>query len=338
MVNCIFVHSHLIWALKKFYKNCLRAICMASVFLVTSLSARAQTPTCSAASKFYSKDSINVTTFGASTVAGVGGFSFQGYLQQNIENCYAGKVVTVTTNGVYGETTTQGLTRFPGAIQGRTGFLMILMGANDAQYIAQKKMRLSDTERNMRYYLEEAMKHGLIPIIGTIQWYNDANSQALRDANLYVKQINTLYKRLAAEYHIYVADINMALGRDFTHFYQDGVHPNEAGYRYISTVWFDALNRAIEDKLLVIGVNQNYPNPVAANGLTKIGYSLSQASKVELKLYNMMGAQVMQLDDEYQGAGYHEVQANLINLKAGLYIYVLKVGGQQFSKKLLYIK
>jgi len=304
--------------------------------MAISLISRAQTPSCSAASKFYSKDSINVTAFGASTVAGVGGFSFESFLQQNIENCYTGKVVTITNNGVYGETTTQGLVRFPTAIQGRSGFLLILMGANDAQSIANKKMKLSETEHNMRYYIEESMKHGLIPILGTIQFYNDKNSQFLRDCNLYVKQINALYKRLAMEYHIYLADINLALGRNFS-LYQDPVHPNEQGFRLISFVWFDAMNRAIEDKLLVIGVNQNYPNPVS-DGKTRIGYSLSQASHVQLKLYSMLGSQVMQLADEYQGAGYHEVQANLTNLKAGVYIYVLRVGGQQFSKKLLLLK
>ncbi|PTQ93600.1 putative secreted protein (Por secretion system target) [Mucilaginibacter yixingensis] len=305
--------------------------------MVICLTSWAQTPSCSAASKFYSKDSINVTAFGASTVAGIGGFSFEGFLQQNIENCYTGKTVTVTNNGVPGETTTQGLVRFPAAIQGRTGFLLILMGANDAQAIVNKKMKLSETERNMRYYIEEGMKHNLIPILGTIQFYNDKDSQFFRDCNLWVKQINSLYKRLALEYHIYLADINLALGRNFA-LYQDLVHPNEQGFRLVSFVWFDAINRAIEDKLLVVGVNQNYPNPVSADGKTRIGYSLSQASHVQMKLYSMLGAQVMQLADEYQGAGYHEVQANLTNLKAGVYVYVLRVGGQQFSKKMLVVK
>lgn len=299
------------------------------------LSAHAQMPNCSAASKFYSKDSINITTFGASTVAGIGGFSFQPGLKQNFETCYTGKIIDITNNGIPGETTTQGLTRFPKAIEGRTGFLVIDMGANDAQAIVNKKMRINDTERNMRYYIEESLKHNLIPIIGTIQFYNDKNDQFLKNCNLVVKQINTLYKKLATEYHIYLADINQSLGRDFN-LYQDMVHPNAQGYKLISFVLFDAINAAIEEKLLLIGISQNYPNPVRDN--TRINFSLSQAGKVQIKLYNLLGKPVRTLVDEYQTSGFHEVNAYLGDLTAGMYIYVMQVGGQQLSKKLLLVK
>ena len=295
----------------------------------------AQTPNCSSASKFYSKDSINITTFGASTVAGMGGFSFQPDLQKNFESCYVGKTVSITNNGIPGETTTQGLTRFSKAIEGRTGFIVIDMGANDAQYIVNKKMKIGDTEKNMRYYIEESLKHKLIPIIATIQFYNDKNNQFLKNCNLVVKQINAAYKKMAASYHVYVADVNQSIGRDFG-LYQDLIHPNAKGYKLISFVLFDAINEAIEEKLLVIGINQNYPNPV--HDVTKIGFSLSQAGKVQIKLYNMLGKAVRTLDDEYQGAGYHEISANLSDLSAGVYIYVMQVGGQQLSKKLLLIK
>lgn len=294
-----------------------------------------QAPSCSAASRFYSKDSIVITTFGASTVEGVKGLSFQGFLKSNLEHCYQGKVVDISNNGVGGETTTQGLSRFPNAIAGRTGFFLIMMGANDAAAIANKKMKLSDTEKNMRYYISEALKNKLIPIIGTLQFYNDRNDQFLKNCNLYIKQINTLYKRLATEYKVYLADINTAMGRDFS-LYQDVVHPNEKGYTLISYIWFDGINQAIEEKLLLIGINQNYPNPV--RDVTTIGFSLSQAGKVNIRLYNINGAQVKLLDDEYQSAGYHEVTANLSDLSAGIYIYVLQVGGQQLSKKLLVVR
>ncbi|MDB5118068.1 MAG: hypothetical protein JWQ79_3560 [Mucilaginibacter sp.] len=296
------------------------------------LSGYAQAPSCSAAAKFYGKDSINVTTFGASTVAGVGGFSFQGDLQNNIEACYTGVIVTVTTNGVFGETTTQGLVRFPGAIAGRTGFVLILMGANDALGLVAKTFKISDTEKNMRYYIETSLKNNLIPIIGTIQFFNDRNNQTYKTANLYVNQINALYKRLATEYHIYLADINSALGRDFS-LYQDYVHPNAAGYKLISYVWFDAINRAIEDKLLLIGLNQNYPNPSIDR--TTIGFSLSQAGRVQINLYNIAGKFIRTIFDSYQNAGYRVVTVPLNNLDPGIYIYSMQVGGQLLSKKMI---
>ena len=305
------------------------------LLLIISLAARAQTPSCSAASKFYSKDSINLTTFGASTVHGMYDHSFQGYLKQNFENCYPGKIVTITNNGIPGETTTQGLARFPAAIKGRTGFLLILMGSNDATAMGSKKMKLSETESNMKYYLETSIKQGLIPVIGTLQFFNDKNDPYLKTCNLYVKQINALYKRLAKQYHAYIADINKALGRDFS-LYQDVIHPNEAGYKLISYIWYDAVNQAIEEKLLLIGLNQSYPNP--ARDHAKIGYSLSQAGKVIVQLYNMEGAMIKNLDDEYQGAGYHEVTVSLSDLKPGIYVYIMQVGGQRLSKKLIVVR
>jgi lysophospholipase L1-like esterase len=303
------------------------------IFSIFFLSVHAQAPNCSAAAKFYGKDSINVTTFGASTVAGVGGFSFQNDLLNNIETCYPGVIVSVTKNGVAGETTTQGLARYPAAIAGRTGFILILMGANDAVQLAEKKpFKLSDTERNMRYYIETALKNNLIPIIGTIQFYNDQNNQLYKTANLYISQINALYKRLALEYLIYIADVNRSLGRDFS-LYQDIVHPNAAGYKLISYVWFDAVNRAIEDRLLVVGLNQNYPNP--AIDRTSIGFSLSQAGRVLIKLYSINGRFIKTLHDSYQNAGYRVINIPLNELDPGVYIYSMQVGGQLLSKKMI---
>ncbi|MFD2145968.1 hypothetical protein [Mucilaginibacter antarcticus] len=49
-----------------------KIIFFAFIFPLSILSGYAQqAPSCSAAAKFYGKDSINVTTFGASTVEGL---------------------------------------------------------------------------------------------------------------------------------------------------------------------------------------------------------------------------------------------------------------------------
>ena len=304
-----------------------------TLFLIT-LNVKAQTPSCSAAAKFYAKDSINIIAFGASTVAGVKGLSFQGFLRNNIQSCYTGKEVTITTNAIPGETSTQGLSRFPGAIAGRTGFVLILIGANDAIALVNKTMTIRQTEANMRYYIETSLKNNLIPIIGSIQFFNDKNSQQLKTTNLFVGQINFLYRRLAREYKVYFADINRALGRDFS-LYQDAIHPNDAGYKLISFVWFDAINHAIDDKLLLIGLNQNYPNPAADK--TRIGFSLSQAGRVRINLYDMQGRFTKNLFDAYQNAGYQETMVMLNGLQAGMYIYTMQVGGQLLSKKMIVI-
>jgi acyl-CoA thioesterase-1 len=312
-----------------------KIIFLSVVLSIFYLSGYAQAPSCSAAAKFYGKDSINVTTFGASTVAGVGGFSFQEDLLNNIESCYTGVIVSVTKNGISGETTNQGLVRFPAAIAGRTGFLIILMGANDATQMAEHNYKISDTERNMRYYIETALKNKLIPIVGTVQFFNDKNNQTYKTANLYITQINALYRRLAFEYHVYLADVNRSLGRDFS-LYQDAVHPNANGYKLISYVFSDAINHAIEDRLLVVGLNQNYPNPSIDR--TNIGFSLSQAGRVVINLYAINGRFVKTLFDSYQNAGYRVINVPLNDLNPGVYLYSMQVGGQLLTKKMIVMR
>ncbi|GAA4087736.1 hypothetical protein GCM10022392_06120 [Mucilaginibacter panaciglaebae] len=268
-------------------------------------------------------------------MAGVKGLSFQPDLKKNLESCYTGVAVTVTKNGIAGETTSQGLARFPAAIARRTGFVVILIGANDAIELADKKGRISDTENNMRYYIETSLKNKLIPIIGTIQFFNDQGDQRLKTANLYVSRINSLYRRLVKEYHVYLADVNRAIGRDYK-LYQDYVHPNAMGYKLMSYVWFDAINRVIEDRLLIVGLNQNYPNPSIDH--TSIGFSLSQAGHVVISLYSIYGKFIKTIYDSYQNAGYRVISVPLVNLNPGIYIYSMQVGGQILSKEMIVTK
>ncbi|HTM98812.1 MAG TPA: hypothetical protein VL088_08730, partial [Pedobacter sp.] len=50
---------------------------------------------CPESAKYFSKDSINVITFGASTVEGVNGLDFQPSLTTNFLKCYPSKTVNV---------------------------------------------------------------------------------------------------------------------------------------------------------------------------------------------------------------------------------------------------
>ena len=78
---------------------------------------------CPEAAQYYAKDSINIVTFGASTVEGVKGLGFQTMLENNFSNCYSGKVINITNQGIGGQTTMQGLLRIDKAIRDRTGLL-----------------------------------------------------------------------------------------------------------------------------------------------------------------------------------------------------------------------
>ena len=68
-------------------------------------------------------------------------------------------------------------------------------------------------------------------------------------------------------------------------------------------------------------LHQNYPNPF--NPTTKIKYDLPKASKVILKVYNLLGQEVVTLLDEIQEAGYKTVEWNPNDIASGIYFYRL---------------
>ncbi len=302
-------------------------ICLASTVVL------AQKPSCSLSSKLYSKDSIEVTTFGASTVAGINGLQFQGYLKSDFEACYPTKTIIVDNYGIPSQTTTQGLARFETTIKDKHGFLIILMGLNDALAIVDGKMKIAETQSNMNKMVEIALAYNLIPIIGTIQFLNPANNKRNQNANYVITQINTIYKNIANTKKIYFTDVNAVMGRNFSTLYQDSTHPNAEGNRRIAYAFFDTINMVIESKLLLSGLSQNYPNPSVNN--TIIGFSLSKANNVTITLYNTAGAIVRTLTNTYYNSGYHEIALPTTDFVPGVYIYSMQTPTEQYVKKMI---
>ncbi|MBL7137593.1 MAG: T9SS type A sorting domain-containing protein [Bacteroidales bacterium] len=81
---------------------------------------------------------------------------------------------------------------------------------------------------------------------------------------------------------------------------------------------------------------QNVPNPVTQS--TRISYQLDQPSDVRLSLYNMVGSNVMDLVNEHQVAGKHQVSLDCSVLNAGVYHYTLTANGERMTRKLVVVK
>jgi hypothetical protein len=86
---------------------------------------------------------------------------------------------------------------------------------------------------------------------------------------------------------------------------------------------------------------QNYPNPF--NLETKIQYHLSNPSRVELTIYNLIGQKVKVLVNEFQTPGMKSVtwdglSATGETLASGIYFYKLKTDHYVDSKKMLLLK
>jgi hypothetical protein len=97
-------------------------------------------------------------------------------------------------------------------------------------------------------------------------------------------------------------------------------------------------------------LEQNYPNPF--NPSTTIKYTIPnvtlsgvEGSRVQLKIYDILGNEVATLVDEYKPAGIYNVQFTMHNLPAGrqgltsgIYFYKLQAGDFNKSKKMILLK
>ncbi len=81
---------------------------------------------------------------------------------------------------------------------------------------------------------------------------------------------------------------------------------------------------------------QNYPNPF--NPETSIRFDLKESGRVELKIFNLMGQEVMTLLRQQMPAGSHRITFAADNLPSGVYIYVLKTDNFSASKKMIIMK
>ena len=80
----------------------------------------------------------------------------------------------------------------------------------------------------------------------------------------------------------------------------------------------------------------SYPNPF--NERTTIKYNTPLEGNVELVIYDILGRRVTTLVNERRPADFHQVSWNPSGLASGVYICVMRAGGNQFSRKITYIK
>lgn len=83
-------------------------------------------------------------------------------------------------------------------------------------------------------------------------------------------------------------------------------------------------------------LSQNYPNPF--NPSTSIKFSLPNSSFTTLKVYNLVGQEIVTLVNENLNAGTYEATLNGANLTSGIYFYTINAVGYSETKKMMLIK
>ncbi|HXF48338.1 MAG TPA: FlgD immunoglobulin-like domain containing protein [Verrucomicrobiae bacterium] len=92
---------------------------------------------------------------------------------------------------------------------------------------------------------------------------------------------------------------------------------------------------------LAFSLGQNYPNPF--NPTTTISFSLPKAEKVKLKIYNLLGQEVLTLVDGEKPAGTHQIvwngrDENGTAVASGIYFYKLETASFKEVKRMIFLK
>jgi hypothetical protein len=83
-------------------------------------------------------------------------------------------------------------------------------------------------------------------------------------------------------------------------------------------------------------LSQNYPNPL--NPVTTIKFDIPVNSIVRLKLYNILGEEVITLVNEERPAGTYEIEFDASSLTSGIYFYRLQAGSFVQTKKMILLR
>jgi len=116
-----------------------------------------------------------------------------------------------------------------------------------------------------------------------------------------------------------------------------------AGASYLGELyWFEnqLVSNVIENKDNSIpkqfNLFQNFPNPF--NPKTIIKYQIPELSFVTLKVYDVLGNEIVTLVNEEKVAGNYEVKFGTSVLTSGIYFYQLKVKEHIETRKMLLLK
>lgn len=116
-------------------------------------------------------------------------------------------------------------------------------------------------------------------------------------------------------------------------------NPDNAYGWGIADTWA-AINYQGGNNFIKPELKQNYRNPF--NTSTTIEYKLNQSSKVKLKIFNIIGQEIITLVDKFEPSGTKTVMwdgrdASGKRLSSGVYIYTLTVGDIHVSNKMVLI-
>ncbi len=175
----------------------------------------------------------------------------------------------------------------------------------------------------------------------------------------YIVEARMPFTLLAALYTgdaVFVPQVGMTIPIDFSINDRDGktgIWDREAilAYNYLNNnssyqnqynwayTWYGAGPSDVQqdaEVALTFELLQNYPNPF--NPTTNIKFSIPQSGNVSLKVFDILGREVMTVLNQFEGAGSYTATFDASKLATGVYIYRLESGSFRSVKKMMLIK
>lgn len=114
-----------------------------------------------------------------------------------------------------------------------------------------------------------------------------------------------------------------------TNFYRLKQIDNDGSFKYSEQINVNFGNLLAD----VFKLRQNYPNPF--NPKTKISFFVGEKSNVEIKIFNVLGIELMKLVDELKEPGNYSIDFDGSSLPSGVYYYQMKAGKFTDTKKMI---
>jgi chitinase len=116
----------------------------------------------------------------------------------------------------------------------------------------------------------------------------------------------------------------------------------EGEQKLIQSMKYNYLTAAVDPNPDKYSISMlNYPNPF--NSQTNFRYNVNENSDVSIVIYDVKGAVVKHLVNEYQTKGPRIVTWNVTanigkTVSSGVYLYQARIGGSVLTKKMIYLK
>ncbi len=239
-------------------------------------------------------------------------------------------------------------------------------GDGICEYVADTNKVYDGLTHNLKYtfpagfYLESIEDHGQNPY--SVFPHIDFNSDGKRDLiiNSYTSQSNPVEEIVIFDVvnNVVLFEFNQpgerAIFKDCIDIDGDGelelvintesgIYPNLTykAYIYSTGVTTSVLNDNNIPSPKEYKLEQNYPNPF--NPSTTIRYSIDSPQKISIKIYNISGQLIKEINREHNHAGEYEVIWDGKNnygqkISSGAYFYQLTAGKYTEAKKMILIK